>query len=618
MICNIVDGKIAKFENEFMRMQNKKYNNVIENRYIYKKLKKSLFQWQGFWADKVVYYEETKKLKLKIKNHYTSYFAKPILSPILDIKYYLPKFKKFERKNLFIKNNLNIDYNINLNIEEIIQESNYPLAENSINSTNSVYNFIYDIYKFFNKKIWESYEKLATLSLDYNTPQYFNIFLDSKKNNPNDTIFECCYIKLSHHIKGLFKISKEGLFFRPIKLKYITSEIERDEDYDYNNKTCWGSIIGYNEKDKDRIVYKWSLNDLKFIFKRRYYFKKKAIEIFTFNNKSYLFTFKSQQKRDIALNNISQYIENKREIRIDTKESKDKEDLYIGIENLITHRKGVKTLTISSKIDEWVNWQISNFEILMFFNILGNRSFSDINQYPVFPWILTNYNDEKLNLEKDIRDLSSPMGMLEIFEESKIRKELIIVQYDEETFDSSEPKRHYANHYSNPLIIVHFLSRLFPISQTHIELQGNGFDVADRQFFSISNSFKSASTCMGDVRELVPEFFYLPELFLNINNLDFGIKVDNVRVEKVELPGWANNDPYIFVTMMKENLEREEISSKINDWIDLIFGFKQRGKEAEIYGNVFSHKSYEDNVNLNNQDPKDYDCFMQSVYLFLF
>ena len=123
---------------------------------------------------------------------------------------------------------------------------------------------------------------------------------------------------------------------------------------------------------------------------------------------------------------------------------------------------------------------------------------------------------------------------------------------------------------------------------------------------------------MGDVRELVPEFFYLPELFLNINNLDFGIKVDNVRVEKVELPGWANNDPYIFVTMMKENLEREEISSKINDWIDLIFGFKQRGKEAEIYGNVFSHKSYEDNVNLNNQDPKDYDCFMQSVYLFLF
>ena len=67
--------------------------------------------------------------------------------------------------------------------------------------------------------------------------------------------------------------------------------------------------------------------------------------------------------------------------------------------------------------------QISNFEILMFFNILGNRSFSDINQYPVFPWILTNYNDEKLNLEKDIRDLSSPMGMLEIFEESKINKE---------------------------------------------------------------------------------------------------------------------------------------------------------------------------------------------------
>ena len=52
--------------------------------------------------------------------------------------------------------------------------------------------------------------------------------------------------------------------------------------------------------------------------------------------------------------------------------------------------------------------------------------------------------------------------MLEIFEESKINKELIKVHYDEETFDSSEPKQHHANHYSNPLIIVHFLSRLFP------------------------------------------------------------------------------------------------------------------------------------------------------------
>ena len=27
---------------------------------------------------------------------------------------------------------------------------------------------------------------------------------------------------------------------------------------------------------------------------------------------------------------------------------------------------------------------------------------------------------------------------------------------------------------------------------------------------------------MSDVKELVPEFFYLPEMFKNVNNIDFG------------------------------------------------------------------------------------------------
>ena len=46
----------------------------------------------------------------------------------------------------------------------------------------------------------------------------------------------------------------------------------------------------------------------------------------------------------------------------------------------------------------------------MWLNIYGGRSFNDITQYPVFPWILTNYQSKDLDINK--RDFSLPMGMM--------------------------------------------------------------------------------------------------------------------------------------------------------------------------------------------------------------
>ena len=64
----------------------------------------------------------------------------------------------------------------------------------------------------------------------------------------------------------------------------------------------------------------------------------------------------------------------------------------------------------------------------MYLNIFSNRSYLDISQYPVFPWILANYEDplikeKKPDTQKDYiyRDLSLPMGMLTIDELSKKR-----------------------------------------------------------------------------------------------------------------------------------------------------------------------------------------------------
>lgn len=59
------------------------------------------------------------------------------------------------------------------------------------------------------------------------------------------------------------------------------------------------------------------------------------------------------------------------------------------------------------------------------------------------------------------------------------------------------------------------------------------------------------------------------------------------------LPPWAQS-PHDFIRKHKEALESEYVSQHIHHWIDLIFGYKQRGKEAARAMNVFYYTAYED------------------------
>ena len=56
--------------------------------------------------------------------------------------------------------------------------------------------------------------------------------------------------------------------------------------------------------------------------------------------------------------------------------------------------------------------EINNFQYLMHLNTLAGRSYNDLMQYPVFPWIVADYDSEELDLlsQDTFRDLSKPMG----------------------------------------------------------------------------------------------------------------------------------------------------------------------------------------------------------------
>ena len=60
----------------------------------------------------------------------------------------------------------------------------------------------------------------------------------------------------------------------------------------------------------------------------------------------------------------------------------------------------------------WQSRQISNFEYLMRLNTLAGRTYNDLNQYPVFPWVLADYASDSLDLDRaaTFRELSRPMG----------------------------------------------------------------------------------------------------------------------------------------------------------------------------------------------------------------
>ena len=42
-------------------------------------------------------------------------------------------------------------------------------------------------------------------------------------------------------------------------------------------------------------------------------------------------------------------------------------------------------------------------------------------------------------------------------------------------------------------------------------------------------------------QELTPEWYFLPDMFVNINGYNLGINEEKVDIANVELPKWANS-----------------------------------------------------------------------------
>ncbi|CAL1370261.1 unnamed protein product [Linum trigynum] len=336
------------------------------------------------------------------------------------------------------------------------------------------------------------------------------------------------------------------------------------------------SEVVYQEKN-----YSWAMSSLHQIYSRRYLLRRSALELFMVDRANFFFDFGSTDGRQSAYRAIVQL-----------------RPPHLNNIYLATQRPE-QLLKRTQLMERWARWEISNFEYLMQLNTLAGRSYNDITQYPVFPWILSDYTSNSLDLSNpsSYRDLSKPVGALNLDRLKKFQE-----RYS--SFDDPViPKFHYGSHYSSAGTVLYYLVRIEPFTTLSIQLQGGKFDHADRMFLDIASTWNGVLEDMSDVKELVPELYYLPEMLTNENSIDFGTTQLGGKLDSVKLPPWAEN-PLDFINKHRMALESEHVSAHLHEWIDLIFGYKQRGKEAIGANNVFFYITYEGTVDIDKiSDP---------------
>uniref|UniRef100_A0A8C5MFF3 Neurobeachin-like protein 2 n=1 Tax=Leptobrachium leishanense TaxID=445787 RepID=A0A8C5MFF3_9ANUR len=379
--------------------------------------------------------------------------------------------------------------------------------------------------------------------------------VDSKEQNQREKLVfseDCELITIVAVITGRLEVTTQHIYF----YDWSSEKEETDEG------------LGYD--------FKRPLSHLREVHLRRYNLRRSALEFFFIDQSNYFVNFKKQVRNKVYSRILGLHPPN---------------------QFLYGSRSPQELLQASGLTQKWVFREISNFEYLMQLNTIAGRTYNDLSQYPVFPWILKDFTSETLDLNNPevFRDLSKPIGVVNEKHARDVKEKYESFEDPTGTVD----KFHYGTHYSNAAGVMHYMIRMEPFTTLHIQLQSGRFDCSDRQFHSIPAAWQARMENPVDVKELIPEFYYFPESLQNANGFDLGcLQLSNGKVDDVVLPRWASSRED-FIYKHRQALESEHVSAHLHEWIDLIFGCKQRGDAAVEALNVFYYCSYEGVVDLD-------------------
>ena len=544
--------------------------------------------------------------KLIVGDDYPKEITKILFNPK---EYYLWNIFPLLFKNYIFYNkkfiNLGKAFNIHLNSLKQINNHNNKIEENFyLNYPTKLRNYIIDEYyrpflkpciNFFNseflivshKNINE--EKLKNLEYkeeNINIIKYKRIIpkLNSEK-------YFCELFKNKGNIFGFVELSNNCLIFKNSPNDDMRLSDDPKKSFPFLFSIEDDKII---DKDKYILIF---YDDIKEIIKRRVCLLYIGLEFFMKNNKSYMFNFFNKNTVNKLIDEIKKYTQyknilNKNSIinneEIKNKKYKNKQsstntnnDVF---SNININKTEINFKLIEEPISEFkkLHLQIknkkgdlSNFNYLLLINKYSSRTYNDYNQYLVFPFLYTDFENKKK------RDLSKVICL---------NKENNEKTYNRAIYNYSSFKFHFNQHYSSSGFILHYLVRLIPFTYKHILFQAMKFDAPTRFFSSLVKTHSSLKDS-DENRELIPEFYYSYDFLINLNYNDFGIiktneetyhHINNVDTScKYSFPE--------FIIKSRNNLEKSDLSP----WIDFIFGAKQT-LVSEDEPLLFDLKSYEE------------------------
>ena len=366
----------------------------------------------------------------------------------------------------------------------------------------------------------------------------------------NSLKFECEKISAKNACNGYLFFNKNFLIFQT-NTKF---DIKKYGENPFYLISCSQSDLEQYEK---QIIIPY--NHIYQILLRKFLFYDVAIEIFLYSGKSYYFNFYSVNNKDKFIKIMSEKI---------------KDDIII--------KNSVEYFEKNKFLNKWLDGTISTLDYLLLINKFSDRSYNVLSQYLILPWLLLNF-DNIYNSE-NIRNFNYPWLLK--FEENKDQKK-------------KEEKRneytcHFPNLYSNYMYSIHYLFRTYPYINCQIKLQGNKFDSPARQFYSIFETYNLFKENPQLNMELIPEFYFIPEFFLNINYCNYGaLKVEGEEnlINNLEI-GPCFHQLLEIINYHQTNINSESIYPKINKWIDYVFGESQQTiKKGSIYN--FPRECYE-------------------------
>jgi hypothetical protein len=288
--------------------------------------------------------------------------------------------------------------------------------------------------------------------------------------------------------------------------------------------------------------------------------KRASIEIFIKSNKSYSFAFENEVDQPQFLSKLKE-----REINLPEHVPSTKFHFFQALQDICGGVIQIFPVTnLLEKLDltrRWQNWEIDTFDYLYYLNLLSGRSYSDLYNYPIFPWTINDCSAQ-IDIENPAiyRDLSCPVRVLSITATAAARARYVTSPPpDENPWMFGEVP-------SSEAAITSTLVRCEPFIRRFIEFNSGRLD--SRVFCSIKMHMIRL-TEEGHKWECPPELMTFPQVFVNENGFHLG------KIGDVELPDWASNGR-VYSNVFRISLDSVPVSAQLCKWIDHIFGATQR------------------------------------------